>query len=308
MRDVVVILSFFGRADTERCVESLRTGSPAAQLLVIDNGSFDGVLESVRGHGVATLQTGTNLGFAGGMNRGLQWALDAGAATITVLNNDTVLPAGAISALAEIARTGVVVSPEVRYLDDPARIWFGGGVIDDRTGLARHLSAAELAEVPAVAGLRPSPVLAGCCLTATADTWRRVGLFDERYFLNFEDSEWSLRATRAGVPLAVAPGVRVLHAVSASFTGAYSYLGLFYYTRNGLLFGATRKPWDVAGRLRFLRRHVLPVLGSDLRQRQWGDAGRHGALIAAAVALHLVRRYGRAPRLVERLAERWARG
>jgi GT2 family glycosyltransferase len=97
--DVVVVLSFHGRADTELCVKSLVDGSPGARILVIDNGSFDGVLESVTGRWpqVHALQTGRNLGFSGGINAGLTWALDAGAATVTVLNNDTLLPRGAIS-------------------------------------------------------------------------------------------------------------------------------------------------------------------------------------------------------------------
>ena len=74
-------------------------------------------------------------------------------------------------------------------------------------------------------------------MTATAETWRRVGFLDERYFLNFEDSDWSMRARAVGVPLVVDTRVTIEHAVSASFTGAYSYLGLYYYARNGLLFG-----------------------------------------------------------------------
>ncbi len=308
--DVVIVLNFFGAEDTQACVESLVTGSPEAVVLVIDNGSFDGVLDRVgaRWPLVATLQTGENLGFAGGMNRGLRWALDAGAGTITVLNNDTILPPGAIPALARVARTGVAVSPEVRYADGSEKLWFGGGVIDAATSLARHLSADEIAagrESPETP-LRPSQVLAGCCVTAAASTWRRVGLFDERYFLNFEDSDWSVRAARAGVALVVDTRVVIRHRVSASFTGSYSYLGLFYYARNGLLFGASRRRWDVPTRLRFLRRHVLPVLGDDLRRRDATEALRHLLVGSVAILGHLTRRYGRAPRRLERMTAGWA--
>lgn len=310
--DAVIVLSYFGVQDTEACVESLLSGSPEAVVLVIDNGSFDGVLERVaaRWPQVATLQTGANLGFAGGMNRGICWALGAGADTITVLNNDTLVPPGAIAGLARVAQSGVAVSPEVRYADGTERVWFGGGVIDQPTSLARHLSDHEIVDLPpgSEVPLRSTEVLAGCCVTATAQTWRRVGLFDERYFLNFEDSDWSVRAGREGVGLVIDPRVVIYHRVSSSFTGSYSYLGMFYYTRNGLLFGSSRRRWDLATRLRFLRRHVLPVIGGDRRRRAWAEAGRHSLLLVAAVAAHLFHRYGRAPRSLENLAAHWSSG
>jgi hypothetical protein len=153
---VVVVLSFQGRADTELCVKSLVEGSSGARIVVIDNGSFDGVLESVTGRWpqVNTLQTRRNLGFSGGMNAGLTWALDAGAATVTVLNNDTMLPRGAISRRAAVAHDGAAVSPEVRYADGSGQLWFGGGIVDREPRLARHLSEPGLDIQPGARFLR----------------------------------------------------------------------------------------------------------------------------------------------------------
>lgn len=308
--DVVVVLSYRGARDTMACVESLIEGSPLATVLVIDNGSYDGVLEQVRERwpGTHTLQTGTNLGFAGGMNVGLRWAMARGATTITVLNNDTVVPSGAIARLSAIAADGYLVSPEVRYLDDPDTVWFGGGVIDEATGLARHLGHDEIASRPGDEsdGLRFTEVLSGCCLTASGATWRRLGGFDESFFLNFEDSELSLRARGLGIPLVVATSVRIHHRVSASFSGEYSYLGLFYYARNGLRFGSLLPGRTVIRRWRFLRHRIAPVLTAEVRQRRWRTATRKGLVAATALVMHLRRRDGRAPAVLERLARRWA--
>ena len=310
--DVVVVLSYNGREDTEECIQSLVAGSPDAHVLVIDNGSFDGVLDAVRRRWphLETLQTGTNLGFAGGMNAGIRWALQTGARTITVLNNDTIIPRGTIAACVKVALDGgIAVSPEVRYADGTERVWFGGGVIDRQTNLARHLSEQEIMERYGARpdSLRSVHVLAGCCITANTDTWRRVGLFDERYFLNFEDSDWSVRAERSGVRLVVDPRVFIYHKVSASFRGAYSYLGGYYYARNGLLFGSSLRAWAVPTRLRFLRRHVLPVLAGAIRRREWKESGRQALVILAAVSSHLGRRYGRASRHLEACASAWSR-
>lgn len=305
-RHVVVVLNWFGRDDTLACVDSLRDGSPEAVVLVVDNGSFDGTLEEVvlTRPGVHTLQTGRNLGFTGGMNAGLGWALGRGAAVVTLLNNDTLVPPGVMARLAAVAETGVAVSPVVTYADDPSRAWFAGGEVDRRTGLPHHGPSVRLAALDED-GLRPTEVLAGACLTASDATWRRVGLLDERFFLLFEDSEWSRRAVASGIPLRVDARSVVRHRVSASFGGHMSYLGLFYYVRNGLLFlrtGRAGAPTSV----RFLREHVLPQVrsgGSDAR----GDLLRRAAVVAAALATYALRRFGEAPGPVRAAAARWTR-
>ena len=151
--------------------------------------------------------------------------------------------------------------------------------------------------------MRWTDVLAGCCVTATAQTWERVGLLDERYFLNFEDSDWSVRAREAGVRLAVDTRVTIEHAVSASFTGAYSYLSLYYYARNGLLFGRERCGGSLVEAGRFLRRHVLP---SVLRAGGPREVARRCLVLGVALRDYLGGRFGPAPQGLTRRASTWA--
>lgn len=313
--DVVVVLNYRGTDDTLACVDSLRRGSAEAVVLVVDNDSAgqsagDDVLELValRWPDVATLRTGSNLGFAGGMNAGLRWAIERGASTVTVLNNDTIVGPGAVAALSQVARTGAAVSPVVRYADGTDRVWFGGGTVDVETNLARHLDDDEISRVDAGAPgrLRPTESLAGCCVTATRETWQHVGLFDERYFLNFEDSDWSARAGELGVSLVIDTHTTIRHRVSASFTGGYSWLGLYYYTRNGLLFGRGRRRGTLGQAGAFMRRHVIPAITGELRAGHRREAGRRALVVVRAVTDHLVGRYGRAPRGLESRADRWA--
>ncbi len=307
----MVVLSWHGRRDTVRCVESIRTGSPGVDALVVDNGSHDGVLDEVaaRWPGVATLQTGDNLGFAGGMNRGVAWAARHGYEVVTVLNNDTVVDPGALDRLAALAGPGVAVGPRiVRLVDGPdgdAPLWFAGGVLDALDGLPRHLAEPEARGRLAAARPFGTDLLTGCCVCATTATWRRAGLFDARFFLDFEDSDWSLRARGRGVHLLVDPGAVVRHRVSASFTGAASYLGTFYYVRNALLFA---RRWRRAGvrPVRLLRHRLLP-----LPVRTWRDGGpreavRAAVVVGAAILAHALGLYGRAPRALEALAARWS--
>ncbi|MCG8654573.1 MULTISPECIES: glycosyltransferase family 2 protein [Yimella] len=306
MDHVVVVLSYFGREDTLRCLDSIVLSEPTIHPLVIDNGSFDGVIDASRlrfGDRISTLQLGTNGGFTGGMNAGLRWALERSARTVTVLNNDTMVLPGALEQLELTAAGGAAVAPEVRYLSKPGRVWFGGGVVDPSTGLARHLGEGELS--PTDDGVRESEVLTGCCITATAAVWRRVGLFDERFFLNFEDSDWSVRAARLGVPLLVDTRAVIHHTVSASFAGEFSYLGLYFYARNGLTFVHERTNAGVLGETRFLRRQLLPHL-KPRPGRGTRAVVRNGLVLGYALRDAVTGRFGAAPARLQRAAKHWA--
>ncbi len=298
---VVVVLNWRGISDTLDCVASLAEGSPEVQVLVVDNGSFDGAIERVHQDfpAAATLQLERNLGFSGGMNRGIRHAIDELHAThVTILNNDTIIPRGVMASLVAAAGEQRVVSPEVRWRDDPERIWFAGGSLDARDGYPHHTPSDEL--TPCVGGIRRSALLAGCCLTAHTSVWEHVGLFDERFFLNFEDSEWSLRASARGVELIVACGVVIYHSVSASFRGAAATLGSYYFLRNGLLFTRLVGAGPLA-RVRFVRRFGLGGMrGMPARER------RQALIVLAwAVGTYVIARFGEAPPRLQATIERW---
>ncbi|WP_062133879.1 glycosyltransferase family 2 protein [Demequina aestuarii] len=305
-RHVVVVLNWNGRADTLVCVESILADPDAPQVLVVDNGSTDGTLDEVtrRWPGLPTVQTGENLGFAGGMNRGIAWARARGAAVITVLNNDTVVPVGTMGVLRSAAREGAcAVSPEVRYRDEPDRVWFAGGTLSPPDWFPHHTPAARLAQ--AEGDTRTVDVLSGCCVTASTEVWGAVGGFNERYFLNFEDSEWSVRAARAGVSLRVRTDAVILHAVSASFTGAAASLGTYYYVRNGLDFNRAAGG-DSRARRRFVTRVARDAVARRRRERAWRAGARELRMIAHGWADYSRGRMGPAPARLARTTARWA--
>lgn len=306
----VVVLNYRGKEDTLACLNSIAQGDNELIIYVVDNGSDDGVIDDASSMWpeVRTLAISENKGFSGGMNTGIRRALEDGCTTITILNNDTIIPAGTLSRLADLAGSWSAVSPTVRYADDPESIWFGGGIVDGSLGVPRHLNAAELGESPSDSGLRDTEILAGCCVTASADVWQRVGLLDDRYFLNFEDSDWSVRATDAGIQLHVATHEYILHKVSASFKGEYSYLGYYYYIRNGFLFGISRVQDPRRFMWKFARHQVLPSLWRPWREGDRSTALRRSILLGHALSALAMHRLGRASELTERRAAKWAQG
>jgi len=236
----VIVLNWNNAPDTLACLESLRASRAELELIVVDNASTDGSGEVIARSGLAdcVLRNATNAGYAGGNNTGLRHALNQGFEVIAVLNNDTLVEPDTFERMSSICAESthpVAVSPRITYDAAPEDIWFAGGIVDH--GMPRHLQVDEL--TGRESGLVATQLLTGCCIMATATTWRRVGLFDERYFLIFEDSDWSMRARRLGVTLLVDHESRLRHKVSRSFgNGAMPLLATYFYTRNGLIYHA----------------------------------------------------------------------
>lgn len=234
-----VVLNWNGRDDTLRCLDSLETAcsSGSMAVIVVDNGSHDDSVAVIRQRHphVEIIETKRNLGYAGGNNEGIRRALELDCMHICVLNNDTVVPPGAFDGLLSGLLPDMAVSPAIARLDGSG-IWYQGATRDANLGLPVHEPGSGSCLDAARPGLEATDFLTGCCILAERSVWERVGGFDERYFLIFEDSDWSLRAHRMGIQLFVAHGFPIRHAVSASFERQSNDLGLYYWTRNSLQF------------------------------------------------------------------------
>ena len=239
---VAVILNWNRADDTLACLQSVKCCRYSnLSLLVIDNGSSDGSAERLRreaaGHEVLFLPD--NLGFAGGCNRGMRRAMAGGAQYVWLLNNDA-RPApdclAALVAAAEAdARVGAVGSVFFGESAGAAPEAWGGGRISFVLGRARHLRG------PAPG--RPD-YLVGASLLLRVRALEQVGLFDERFFLYWEDADLCRRLVRRQWCLVVAEQARVAHAVSASLRDQ-PWLLDEHFNRSAALFFRkhSRAPW-----------------------------------------------------------------
>lgn len=211
----VVVLNWNAWRDTSACVESLRRQRVRPTwIVVVDNASTDDSAAQLRclGDEVTILQSGANLGFAGGNNVGIRWALARGADAVWLLNNDATAADGALEALLETWRIrphagaiGTLIYEMAR--PDVMQCW-GGGWINLWTGRAR--------EYPHRVEESAIDYVSGCSLFLPQKALERCGLLDEGFFMYFEDVELSLRYRKAGFALAVAERARVFHRGGAS--------------------------------------------------------------------------------------------
>jgi GT2 family glycosyltransferase len=210
-----IILNWNRPALTIDCLHSLeRLEYPHHKTVVVDNGSADDSVAQISTvfPDVEILQTGRNLGFAAGNNRGIRLALERGAEYLWLLNNDThVFPETLTRLLAKAQEDSTygAVGSVLLYSSDPERVQaWGGGTINFVTGSARHFQSPT--------PLGPTAFLTAASLLVRADAIRAVNLFDEKFFLYWEDADLCYRIRKAGYRLAVAVDAKLLHLESAT--------------------------------------------------------------------------------------------
>jgi GT2 family glycosyltransferase len=142
----VIVLNWNNAPDTLACLRSLRRSTRPVTTIVVDNASADGSAAEIEASGLADvlLASGGNLGYAGGNNVGLRYAVAQGFREVMVLNNDTIVPEATVEQLVRAldAQPGPsAVSPAI-FRQDSGDLWFGGGILD--RGWPRFLQHDEL--------------------------------------------------------------------------------------------------------------------------------------------------------------------
>lgn len=280
---VAVVLNWNNLSDTLECLESvLRSDYESLAVLVVDNNSREDpttVLEE-KYPGVHVLRSPRNMGYGGGNNTGIRWAIAQNAAYVLLLNNDATIAPDMVQRLVLAAeadpRIGMA-TPRVFYYDRPTEVYWDGGIIDWDTGDAPHDSRS----LPAEGDVTKSEWLDGCALLARVNMIRDIGLLDNRYFLYFEDTDWSVRAARRGWMNAVITRAHAWHKVSRSTGGIANPAVRFYYVRNRYLFLKAHRP--AGGEVRWRVRYFLKICWDYVGIRHERE-GRE-AVIAAFVSL-----------------------
>jgi GT2 family glycosyltransferase len=227
-----VILNWNGWKDTIGCLAALESCSyEGFSIVVVDNGSTDESVMRIREAypNVRLIESGKNLGFSGGNNIGLRYALSVEADYVWLLNNDTEPFSDALSELVAKARTDEhlgAVSSICFYMEEPRQIQVWAGTrVNLWIGFTRNSTLQRSDDW--------FDALYGASLLLKVEALEDTGLLDEGFFLYWEETELCLRLRKRGWKLAAAPGSRVLHKVSASTNGDRRLLDR-YFTASGL--------------------------------------------------------------------------
>ena len=234
----IVIRNWNGKLDTLICLNSLQGLQYSHyKIIVVDNGSSDGSVHQIKTNfpDLTVIETGQNLGYAEGNNVGIRYALEHDAEFILLLNNDTIVAPDVLDQLANAALQNPeagVFGATLFYMDKPDTVWFAGAQWNAKT-LKFDYPYQDQA-LPANQSTE-TDYACGAALFFRAEVARSIGLLDARFFLVWEESDWCLRATRAGYGCKQVPTAYVWHKVGASFAGESSPLRQYFNYRNRLL-------------------------------------------------------------------------
>lgn len=235
-----ILLNWNGWRDTLACLSALKnTAYDNLSVIVVDNASSDDSVRRIRTAepGILLLESGGNLGFAGGNNVGIRRALSDGVDYIWLLNNDTEPEPFALAEMIKKAasnpRLGEIGSI-LLYAHDATRVQaWGGGRINLWIGRSEHALSPKDDEwfhyMTAASVLIPRAAL------------EDVGLFDDGFFLYWEDGDYGFRLRDKGWLLGVAPKSFVLHKEHAS-TGRNRRLIDRYVVSSGIRFMRKHAP------------------------------------------------------------------
>lgn len=233
---------------------------PAFEVVVVDNASSPSLstqLDLAQYPFVRLIRSEENLGFTGGNNLGIAAAKGD---YFFIVNNDTELEANLLIELIkpflENPQVGVVC-PKICFFDAPNLVQFAGyGPMNMFTGTA-HLVGFNQPDGPQFDLPGTSPFAHGCAMLVSRAVVNRVGRFADRFFLYYEELDWSQRIRNAGFLIQYQPTATIWHKESAS-VGRESTIRTYYLTRNRILF--IRRHGSLAQRLIFYSFFAVAVL------------------------------------------------
>jgi N-acetylglucosaminyl-diphospho-decaprenol L-rhamnosyltransferase len=311
---LIVIVNYRTASLVADCLRSLEpeiANLPGTRVVVVDGGSADGSAEQLemcireRGYGrwVELLALRENRGFAAGNNAGLRYALASGdrPAHVYLLNPDTVVLPGALTALTDFMRehprAGILGSrcenPDGSPRQTAFRFHSILGELESEAGLgvvSRVLADAKIA-LPVSREPHRCDWVSGAAMLVRTEVFERVGLLDEEFFLYYEETDFALRAARAGFECWYVPASRVIHycGQASGITGAdahknrvpdywYASRRRYFEKHHGRMYAATADAAWLAGSLTRRCRRALLQRPSQDPPKQLRDFLRWSAL------------------------------
>lgn len=237
----IVVLNLNRKQDTLECLESVeRLDYPDALTIVVDNGSSDGSVVAIRKRfpAVEVIETGKNLGYAGGNNPGIKHSLEKGAEYILLLNNDVIVDSQVLNAFvaaSELYPSAGIMGATNYYYSTPDKVWAMGAMWNSEESM--YCLIRERAHDNRGRSDRYVEIDAaiGSAMLVRASVIRAIGYLEPEFFLSWEEYDYCARAHRAGFKCISVADARVWHKVGATPGSEEQPMRVYFNSRNHLL-------------------------------------------------------------------------
>lgn len=258
----VVLVNYNDELYLERCLNSLYKQSyKDYTICIVDNGSKDRSLEKVaeKHPDIKAFFLGKNLGWGAGSNIGIKKAIENGSEYILLLNTDTEVEPDMLELLVQYAEPSIVTTPRM-YMDishKESSGWYSGGIINYDTAEVNQV-VYKWDKSDKVS--KKVSFVTGCCMLIHRDVFSKVKLFDEEYFLYYEDVDFSIRLLENNIEMLYIPKAGLWHKVGGSSgSEGISYISEYYTVRNQLFLVKKYK--------KYFKKDVIDVLSDILQKR-----------------------------------------
>lgn len=279
--------------DTLESISKLKTDNLDLSCVVVDSSSDNLTRDRIKDYSFKNInykyiQTFKNLGFAGGNNVGIKYALGSGPDYVLVLNDDMIVSGDLLKKLVtfmDLKNEVGIVSPKIyfakghefhknRYKESEKGkvIWYAGGLIDWDNIYTSHRGVDE-ADKGQYNREIETDIASGACMLIRSGVFKKTGYINDEYFLYWEDADFSRQVIKEGFKVYYYPKTHVWHKVSASAGGSGSSSNDYYLIRNRLYFA-----------LRYAKlRTKIAVLRDTVKLafvgREWQKIGAKDALL-----------------------------
>lgn len=228
----IIVLTWNNYTDTKECIESLvKITYPNYEIVVVDNGSQDGSIQKIHLEfpNLTYIFNKENLGFTGGNNVGMKYAVESGTEFLLVLNNDTTVKNDFLEPLVEDMlhdeKIGII-GPIIYYYDAPEQLYAAGRrLVFWRRNPKEFNLFRDKEEIDGVIG---------CCMLIRKELIKKIGYFCEQYFLGWEEVDYCLQAKKAGYRIVCEKKSEIWHK-SRRTLNKVPVLEAYYSSRNKLL-------------------------------------------------------------------------
>lgn len=206
---LAIVVKYRQKEKLKKCLQALKKAK--VKFMIIDNDQ-------------------SNRGFAKAVNLGIKKALRQKISHVLLINPDVIVPKNFLKSISH--NSADIVAPVIKFKRNNQQVKDFGGLVNLNWGTTVHMENQPI---------KTPDYVSGAAMLIKSQVFQKIGLFDERFFLYFEDVDFCLRAKQAGFKLAVEPKAVVFHQLQEG--KQKSWFKKYHHFKSQLTFINKYCPW-----------------------------------------------------------------